>query len=289
MSETSPNLAKIEAAAKLFEESDDPKKIHESYGSLIPLICNDLPEAEKSARLVASALKRQLGDRDTVKGLVDEAIQGQNTASAIILLKGLQGMLGDDSIEADFAARLKPERPEVYDGVILDRMLTAIEWQRSEKLLKKIKALIRRLEDGQLSRGSLGNLQTMQDFVKSQRKVTKVQKQQLDDLITRLSMSPERFQALLKPFGVTEVDSLKNGEARGLIQRLAALASKHNADGITSRQINYIRRLIKKLGLDSDAETIIAEEVAQKKNIAELSKEQGSMVIEWLLEQGKAQ
>ncbi|MDF1661705.1 MAG: hypothetical protein P1V97_08025 [Planctomycetota bacterium] len=286
MTENSQSQASIEAAAKVFEENTDSSQVLNGYSSIIPLICNDLPVAEQAARLVASGLKREVGDKKAIKALVDTAIAGKNSASAQILLKGLQGMLGDASIEADFAARLKPERPEVYDGVILDRLLTAIEWQRSKKLTTKIKALIRRLEDGQLSRGSLSNLQTMQDFVKSQRKVTKVQKQQLEDLITRMTMTPERFQALLKPYGIREIEELKNGEARGLIQRLAALASRHNADGITSRQINYVRRLIKKLGLDDDAESIIAEEVAQKKNIAELSKEQGSMVIEWLIEQG---
>jgi hypothetical protein len=280
--------ANLKEALALFESGKSDRAIQQAFDLLIALISDDRPEAEMAARHFAAAIRRGFGDHSKLSLALAAACDRQVTASAHVLLKGLQGLLGDASIENHFAAMLDPGRLEVYDGLVLDRLLTAIEWQRSEVLLRKMKALIRRLEGGQLSHGNLGNIKSMRDFVKSQRKVTKVQKQQFEDLSIRLNMSEERIKALMQPYGVNSIHEMKNAEARTLIQRLTALASRHNADGITSRQINYIRRLIKKLELDDNADSIIAEEVAQKSNIVELSKEQGSMVIEWLLQQDES-
>ena len=79
--------------------------------------------------------------------------------------------------------------------------------------------------------------------------------------------------------------SSKNGEARRLIEELSSLARAHNADGVTARQLNFIRRLVKKAGHSNQVLEIIAEEAGGVKHIAELTKQQASDVIDWLLSQ----
>jgi hypothetical protein len=279
----------IQLATATLEKGDNPKAIQKALLTLISEIRDDAPQSEQCAFYVLATLRKGQGERGKVKAALLAHTKTAMSGSALILCKGLLGVLGIETVEDEFTAILKPERREIYDGVILDRLLTAITWLRSDPLIKKVKTLIRRLEDGQVSQAAIGNLQAMRDFAKAHRKMTKVQKKQLQDLQVRLSMDPARFNSLLQPFGISSIDELKNGEARNLVQKLSSLAARHNSEGITSRQINYIRRLVKKIGLDDDAESIIAQEVAQKSNIAEMTKEQGSITIEWLLAQPGAE
>lgn len=277
-------LGEIKELGKL---ANDPsqEQLSKLLTDLVPHISSDDPTTERAALEIVNLVRRYKFSGQALLPALETQRQQTKKVAAVVLIRGLEGLFGSQEARDNLKSRLKASRKEVYDDLVLDRLMTAIGWQRDETLLKAFKRLLRKLEEGQVDRGAIGRLQRMGDFAKSQRKINKAQKQQLEDLYLRLSLNPERIQALYTPHGVDSIDDLKNGEARRLIQELSGLARTHAADAITSKQLAYIRRLVKKLNLEDDALQIIAQEVAQQDSIALLSKSQASMVIEWLLQQ----
>lgn len=266
----------------LGDERASGEEQEEAQLRLVGLICDADPDSERAARQILQAMR--LG-KSRPKGLRAALSEAESSAesSARPLLQALRLLAGDETAEDELLEVLGDERI-VADGLLLDRILTAIDWTRSERLVKAVKRLVRRLEGGRIGRLSLGTLERMNDFVKSFRKASKGQKQQLADLFLLLGMDADKQLRTLRPFGAETPEDLRSPEAAGLVERLTMLARRTAGDRITAKQLGYIRKLVTKLGLGEDGLKIIASEAGGCEDIAELSKEQASEVIDWLVQ-----
>ena len=97
-------------------------------------------------------------------------------------------------------------------------------------------------------------------------------------------MDADKQLRTLRPFGAETPEDLRSPEAAGVVERLTMLARRTAGDRITAKQLGYIRKLVTKLGLGEDGLKIIASEAGGCEDIAELSKEQASEVIDWLVQ-----
>lgn len=248
---------------------------------VLDLIKGEDPAAEDAARAVIAALRRGVeAPPDFMTAL--NTRRGAAALPSRILLDGLAAFLGDQEARDTLAAFFKPGRPELSQNLLLYRLLEAVGWLRDPAVIKVVKRAARRLEGGPLDGASMRQAQALADFAKAHRPATKVQRQQLSDLFLRLSLDEERIEKLLAPCGADALEDLLQGEARRLVEQLSALARAHNRDGITSRQLNFMRRLVKKAGFGDEALKVIAEE-AKVSDVAQMTKEQASEVIDWLL------
>jgi len=285
-SEGSEPPGELADAAKALESGGSEASRRATLLALIGRVRDDHPDSQSAARLIIRAERRGHIAAATLRTKLIKAAKTtreEASRSARLLLDALRAQLGDEEAIAALEERLNPAAPELYNGIALDRLLTAIDWLRRDELVKSLKRLKRRLEGSSVSSGAIESLNVIREFLKSQRKSTKTQREHLVELFERLELDRGKVEAMLAPLGVRVLDELRSHEAKALVERLNMTLRASGDNRITPRQLSYVRKLIKKAGFDDEVLKMLAQEAGGTEDIRELDKEQASVVIDYLV------